>query len=152
LTRSRRILLVEDNPDDVLLTRRAFQRSGLEAEILLARDGQEALDLLLGGTASADHEPIRAPDLVLLDLKLPRVSGFEVLRRLRGDARTRRTPVVILTSSKEDRDLISTYDLGANSFVRKPVDFDQFAAAARHIGVYWLEVNEVAPPERPDLS
>ncbi len=150
MTRSRRILLVEDNPDDVLLTRRAFARSGLEVEILVARDGQEALDLLLGGMASAGHDPVRAPDLVLLDLKLPRVSGFEVLRRLRGDARTRRTPVVILTSSREERDLISTYDLGANSFVRKPVDFDEFAAAARHIGTYWLDVNEVAPPARPD--
>jgi CheY-like chemotaxis protein len=150
LSRSRRILLVEDNPDDVLLTQRAFERSGLEAEILVARDGQEALDLLLGPGVASGRRRARALDLVLLDLKLPKVDGLEVLRRLRADERTRRTPVVILTSSKEDRDLISTYDLGANSFVRKPVDFDQFVVATRHLGVYWLDVNEVAPPGRRD--
>jgi two-component system response regulator len=143
--RTRVILLVEDNPDDVLLTQRAFALSGVANEIVVARDGEEALRLLLGHGAPALGGSTGRPELVLLDLKLPKVDGIEVLRRLRADTRTRRLPVVILTSSNEERDLVATYDLGANSFVRKPVDFEQFLAAARQLGLYWLDLNE-APP------
>jgi two-component system response regulator len=143
--RTRVILLVEDNPDDVLLTQRAFAMSGVANEIAVARDGVEALELLLGHGGPAASSLPAGPELVLLDLKLPKIDGLEVLRRLRADARTRRLPVVILTSSNEERDLVATYDLGANSFVRKPVDFEQFLAAARQLGLYWLDLNE-APP------
>jgi len=145
LTRSRLILLVEDNPDDVLLTLRAFERSHVASEILVVGDGEKALDFLFATGPHAQRDATRIPEVVLLDLKLPKVDGLEVLRRLRADPRTRRLPVVILTSSNEQQDLVATYDLGANSFVRKPVDFEQFADAARQLGLYWLVVNE-APP------
>lgn len=145
MTRSRLILLVEDNPDDVLLTLRAFERSHVANEILVVGDGEEALDFLFATGPHAQRDVTRMPEVILLDLKLPKLDGLEVLRRLRADPRTRRLPVVILTSSNEQQDLIATYDLGANSFVRKPVDFEQFADAARQLGLYWLVLNE-APP------
>jgi two-component system response regulator len=131
------ILLVEDNPDDVELTRRAFEKSKMLNEIVVACDGQSALDYLFGGVA---------PSVVLLDLNLPKIDGLEVLRRIRSDERTKRLPVVILTTSTEEKDLISGYDLGANSYVRKPVDFAQFVDAVRQLGLYWLVLNE-RPPE-----
>lgn len=145
MNRSGRILLVEDDPNDVVLTLRAFRRARVANEILVARDGVEALDYLFPVGAHAGRDASIMPDVVLLDLKLPRIDGFEVLRRVRGDTRTRRLPVVILTSSREGKDLASTYDLGANSFVRKPVDFDEFLGAARQLGLYWLVLNEVPP-------
>lgn len=145
MTRGHIILLVEDNPDDVALTLRAFERSGVPNEIVVIQDGQEALDYLFATGVHARRDVAIVPEVVLLDLKLPKVNGLEVLRQLRGDPRTRRLPVVILTSSKEESDLISTYDLGANSFVRKPVDFDQFLDAARQLGLYWLILNEGPP-------
>jgi CheY-like chemotaxis protein len=142
--RSATILLVEDNPDDVDLTLRAFERSGVQNEIVLAADGEQALDYLLGRGEHAASPPA-VPEVVLLDLKLPRVDGLDVLKRMRSEPRTRRTPVVVLTSSKEEQDLIASYELGANSFVRKPVDFLQFIEAARQLGLYWLVLNEPAP-------
>lgn len=132
----RPILLVDDDPDDIELTKRAFARSRVTNQIEVARDGSEALDRLLGPGAG----PL--PALVLLDLKLPRVDGLEVLQQLRAEERTRLLPVVILTSSREDRDLLEGYRLGANSYVRKPVDYAAFEDAVRQIGTYWLELNE----------
>jgi CheY-like chemotaxis protein len=140
------ILLVEDNPDDVELTLRAFGKSKIANEIVVVRDGEEALDYLFGTGAHADRTAAPLPQVVLLDLKLPKVEGLEVLRRLRGHERTRRLPVVVLTSSNEQQDVLSSYDLGANSFVRKPVDFTQFIEAARQLGLYWLVLNEAPPP------
>jgi two-component system, response regulator len=131
----RNILLVEDNPDDAELTLRAFAKNNIANSVVHVADGEEALDYLL----SPDN-PL--PTLVLLDLKLPKVSGLDVLKRMRADARTKRTPVVVLTSSNEERDLVASYDLGANSFVRKPVDFAQFLDAAKQLGLYWLVLNE----------
>ncbi|MGE0453557.1 MAG: response regulator [Vicinamibacteria bacterium] len=145
MTRSGLILLVENNPDDVLLTQRAFERSHVANRIVVARDGEEALDFLFATGPHAQRNATQVPEVVLLDLKLPKVDGLEVLRRLRSEPATRRLPVVVLTSSKEERDRIASYDLGANSFVRKPVDFEQFADAARQLGLYWLVLNE-APP------
>jgi two-component system, response regulator len=142
--RSTIILLVEDNPDDVELTLRAFRKSKILNEIVVVTDGVEALDYLFTTGAHAGRDPTRVPEVVLLDLKLPKIGGLEVLRRLRADERTRRIPVVILTSSSEERDIVSSYDLGANSFVRKPVDFAQFVEAARQLGLYWLVMNQ--PP------
>jgi CheY-like chemotaxis protein len=133
------ILLVEDNPDDEALMLRAFQRSKLANRIEVARDGAEALEFLLGPSA----RPL--PTLVILDLKLPKVDGLEVLRRVRGSERTRTLPVVVLTSSREEQDLVESYRLGANSYVRKPVDFVQFAEATQTLGLYWLVVNEPPP-------
>jgi len=138
---SKIILLVEDNATDEKLTLRAFKKGNIENEIVVVRDGSEALDYLLGPPGSERD----APALVLLDLNLPRVSGLEVLRRLRADARTRFLPVVILTSSKEDEDLISGYAMGANAYVRKPVEFGEFVDAARAVGLFWLLLNERAP-------
>lgn len=135
------ILLAEDEPDDVELTTLALRKSRVANEVVVARDGVEALDLLHGTGALSD-----LPALVLLDLKLPRVDGIEVLRAVRGHERTRFLPVVVLTSSREERDLIETYKLGVNSYVVKPVDFDQFVEAAREIGLYWLLLNHRAPP------
>jgi two-component system response regulator len=145
VTRSRTILLVEDNPDDVELTLRAFKKSNLTNEIVVARDGKEALDYLFVPDGHAGRSRSLEPEVVLLDLKLPKVDGLEVLKRIRADARTRRLPVVILTSSKEERDVLQSYDLGANSFVRKPVDFGEFVDAARQLGLYWLMLNEPSP-------
>ncbi len=143
---SRIILLVEDNPSDVGLTVRALEKARIANELAVAEDGQEALDYLWGEGKYADRKAAELPAVVLLDLKLPRIPGLEVLRRIRSDARTRRLPVVILTTSKEEQDLAAGYDLGANSFVRKPVDFRQFAAAVEQLGLYWLVLNE-APPK-----
>jgi two-component system response regulator len=136
----RPILLVEDNPDDVLLTMRAFSKNRIKNEIVVARDGEEALRHLLPAEGEALY-----PALVLLDIKLPKIDGLEVLRRIREDRRTRNLPVVVLTTSNEERDIVASYRLGANSFVRKPVVFDAFVAAANTLGVYWLLINEPAP-------
>lgn len=140
------ILLVEDRPDDVELTLRAFARSNIANEIVVARDGEEALGYLFASDAHEGQPASAMPSLVLLDLKLPKVDGLGVLRAMRAEERTRRLPVVVLTSSNEERDIVRSYDLGANSFVRKPVDFGQFIEAARQLGLYWLVLNE--PPER----
>lgn len=137
--RSKVILLVEDNPDDVELTLRAFEKNNISSDVIVARDGVEALDHLLPSSPPADA---LLPELVLLDLNLPKISGLEVLRRMRAEPRTRRVPVVVLTSSQEDKDILSCYDLGANSFVQKPVDYTQFVDAARQLSVYWLELNQ----------
>lgn len=139
------ILLVEDNPDDVELTRRAFDKSHIRNEVVVARDGAEALDYLFGTGEWAERDAVALPEVVLLDLKMPRVDGLEVLRRIREDARTRHLPVVVLTSSTEEQDLVRSYDLGANSYVRKPVDFAQFIEATRQLGLYWLVLNEPPP-------
>ena len=143
---TRFILLVEDNPSDVGLTRRALEQSHISNRLVVAEDGREALDYLFATGAHADRDVSDLPTLVLLDLKLPRMDGREVLRQIRADARTRRLPVVVLTSSQEEQDIIASYDLGANSYIRKPVDFVQFAEAIRHLGLYWLVLNE--PPPR----
>ena len=138
------ILLVEDNPDDEELTRIAFQESRIVNELVVARDGEEALDYLFGTGKQAGRDLTVMPSVILLDLKLPKVDGLEVLARIRAHERTRRIPVVILTSSKEQEDVVESYNLGANSYVRKPVDFKQFLGAATHLGLYWLVLNE--PP------
>jgi CheY-like chemotaxis protein len=137
------ILLVEDNPKDVLLTERAFKQSNIANDLHVVHDGAEALDYLLGNGAGARP----APALVLLDLKLPKVDGLEVLRRIREDPRTRLLPVVILTSSNEEQDVLQGYGNGANSYIRKPVDFAQFTEAVRGLGLYWLVLNEPPPKE-----
>jgi len=142
------ILLVEDNPSDIGLTQRALAKSQIANELVVAEDGQEALDYLFGDGAYAGREIDRSLALILLDLKLPRVDGLEVLRRIRADARTQRLPVVILTSSQEEQDLAQSYDLGANSYIRKPVDFTQFAQAIQRLGLYWLVLNEPPPKVR----
>jgi two-component system, response regulator len=144
------ILLVEDNPDDEALTLRAFRKNNISNEVIVARDGQEALDILFaagerGGPGAGEPGARALPQVVLLDLKLPKVDGLEVLRRIRAEERTRILPVVVLTSSREDQDLIAGYSLGANSYVRKPVNFDQFIEAARQLGLYWLLLNEPPP-------
>jgi len=140
------ILLIEDNSSDVDLTRRALEKGRIANEVVVARDGKQALDYLWGEGAHAGRDVSDLPAVTLLDLKLPKVPGLEVLRRVRADARTRRLPVVILTSSKEEQDLAAGYDLGANSYIRKPVDFNQFAEAIGHLGLYWLVWNEAPPP------
>ena len=139
------ILLVEDNPDDEALTVRALSRNGPKHRLDIARDGVEALDYLFGTGTHAGRDTTVAPTVILLDLKLPRIDGLEVLRRLRADPRTHAQPVVILTSSKEDQDLVQSYGLGANSYIRKPVDFTQFTEAVRQVGLYWLSLNEQPP-------
>lgn len=140
------ILLVEDNPSDIGLTKRALAKSHIANEMVVAEDGQEALDYLFGAGDCAEQTMNDLPALVLLDLKLPRVDGAEVLRRIRADERTRRLPVVVLTTSGEEQDIAQSYDLGANSFIRKPVDFKQFARSVEHLGLYWLVMNETPPP------
>ena len=140
------ILLVEDNPSDIDLTLRAFEKSRISNPVVVVQDGQEALDFLLGYEDAGPTAPTQ-PAVVLLDLKLPRVDGLKVLRRLREDSRTRRLPVVILTSSDEQQDVAESYDKGANSYIRKPVDFNQFAEAVKQLGLYWLVLNE--PPPEP---
>ena len=139
------ILLVEDNPDDEALTLRALKRNNILNEVVVARDGAEALEFLFGTGRHAGRDTELQPQLILLDLKLPRLDGLEVLRRLRADDRTKLLPVVILTSSTEDQDRIAGYELGANSYVRKPVDFSQFVEAVRQLGLYWLVINQPAP-------
>lgn len=136
------ILLVEDNPDDVALTLRALKKNNIKNTVVVAKDGVEALDFLFGEGAHQGRDPRDKPQLILLDLKLPKVDGLEVLQKLRTDERTRLLPVVILTSSKEQRDLVEGYSLGANSYIRKPVDFDQFIEAVRQLGLYWMVLNE----------
>jgi two-component system response regulator len=140
------ILLVEDNPDDEMLTIRALKKNNVFNEVVVAHDGVEALDYLFGTGIHAGRDSNNPPALILLDLKLAKIDGLEVLRRLRADPRTRRLPIVILTSSKEEQDLFKSYDLGANSYIRKPVDFDQFVEAVRQLGLYWLVLNE--PPSQ----
>ncbi|MDP3511508.1 MAG: response regulator [Sulfuritalea sp.] len=140
------ILLVEDNPSDIGLTRRAMEKSGISNPLVVAEDGQDALDYIFCDGAHNAREIADTPLLVLLDLKLPRVDGLEVLRRIRADARTRRIPVVILTSSSEERDVTAGYDNGTNSYIRKPVDFYQFAEVIKQLGMYWLVINQ--PPPR----
>jgi two-component system response regulator len=138
------ILLVEDNPDDEALTLRAFRKNNIKNEIVVARDGVEALDYLFAtGTHAGREEGL--PQVILLDLKLPRIDGLEVLKRIRADERTKLIPVVILTSSREEQDLVDGYSLGCNSYVRKPVNFDEFMEAARQLGMYWLLLNEASP-------
>jgi len=145
---NRTILLVEDNPGDEALTLRALKKNNIRNDVVVARDGVEALDFLFGTGAYAGRVPQRLPELVLMDLKLPKVDGLEVLRRIRGDARTRLLPVIMLTSSLEDRDIIESYANGCNSYVRKPVDFTEFTEAVRQLGLYWLVVNVGAPKDR----
>jgi two-component system response regulator len=139
------ILLVDDNPDDVEMTLMAFRKSNIVNEVTVVEDGQQALDYLFGAGAWEGRDALAMPHMVLLDLNLPKISGLQVLRRMRADARTKRLPVVILTTSSEDQDIVSSYDLGANSYVRKPVDFEQFVDAVHHLGLYWLVINERPP-------
>ena len=139
------ILLVEDNADDEVLTLRALKKNNIRNEVVIARNGAEALDYLFGTGAYAGREMSVMPAVTLLDLKLPKIDGLEVLRRIRADDRTKLLSVVILTSSKEERDLINGYSLGANSYIRKPVDFAQFTEAVRELGLYWLVLNEPSP-------
>lgn len=141
------ILLVEDNPSDVDLTRRALEKNRICNELMVAEDGQEALDYLLGADPATGQPAHELPAVVLLDLQLPKVQGLEILRALRADRRTKCLPVVVLTSSRQEQDITESYNLGANSYIRKPVDFHQFADAVKHLGLYWLVLNE-APPER----
>ena len=141
------ILLDEDNPDDEALTLRAFRKNNVTNDVVVARDGAEALDYLFGTGAYANRDTRTLPQVVILDLKLPKIDGLEVLRRLRAAPHTKLLPVVILTSSDEERDRLEGYDLGANSYVRKPVDFAEFLDAVRQLGLYWVLLNE-PPPER----
>lgn len=143
------ILLVEDDPGDEELTLRALQKANILNPVVVVRDGAEALDYLFAEGAHAKRDPADVPQVVLLDLNLPKLGGLDVLHRLRANERTRLLPVVILTSSKEDRDLIKGYELGANSYIVKPVDFTQFSDAVRQLGLYWLVLNQQPPPTRP---
>jgi two-component system response regulator len=146
MRRNHVILLVEDRADDVELTIRAFEKANIANEIVVAGDGEEAINYLFTTGRHAGRDPKVMPQVVLMDLKLPKIDGLGVLRRMRADDRTRRLPVVIMTSSKEEKDVILGYNLGANSFVRKPVDFGQFVDAAKLLGLYWLVMNEPPPP------
>ncbi len=146
--KERVILLVEDHPDDEELTMRALAKNNILNQVVVARDGVQALEYLLGTGAHAGRDTTVMPQLILLDLKLPKIDGLEVLRRLRADERTRFLPIVILTSSKEEQDLIKSYKLGANSYVRKPVDFIEFTKAVQQLGLYWLILNEPVPDRR----
>ena len=141
------ILLVEDNPDDELLTVEALKDNKIKNEVFVAHDGEEALDFLFGKGQFKDRDTKILPQVVLLDLKLPKVDGLEVLQQIRSNDRTKFLPVVILTSSKEETDLIKSYQLGANSYIRKPVDFDQFTQAIKYLGLYWIVLNEL-PAEK----
>jgi two-component system response regulator len=137
------ILLVEDNPDDIELTLRAFRKNNIANDLVITRDGAEALDYLFCRGAYSQRDIADLPRLILLDLNLPKLDGLQVLERLRADERTKLVPVVILTSSKEEQDMVNGYEFGANSYVRKPVDFNEFVEAVRHIGLYWLLINEI---------
>jgi two-component system response regulator len=148
MTAQRPILLVEDNPDDEALTLRAFSKNRITNPIIVARDGVEALDYLFGSGSFAGQTQTLMPAIVLLDLKLPRIDGLEVLRRIRADARTALLPVVILTTSREQQDIFEGYSLGANSYIRKPVDFEKFIQAIGQLGLYWLVLNEPVEPMR----
>jgi two-component system response regulator len=148
---NRVILLVEDNPDDVALTQRAFRKNHILNPVVVARDGVEALDFLFGAGVHAGRDPAVLPPVMLLDLKLPRIDGMEVLRRVRADPRTALLRVVVLTSSLEEQDLVQSYSLGANSYIRKPVDFDKFITAVAQLGLYWLLLNEAPPGARTTL-
>ena len=139
------VLIVEDNPDDLELALRALERHNLVNHITVARDGAEALDIIFGNAPADQRPPTDAPWLILLDLKLPKVDGLEVLRQVKGDPRTSSIPVVILTSSDEERDMVESYRLGVNSYLRKPVNFDKFVEIVRHFGLYWLLLNEMPP-------
>jgi len=141
------ILLVEDNPRDEALTMRALKKSNIANDVVVARDGVEALDYLFGTGAHAGRDMTVIPQVVLLDLKLPKIDGLEVLRRMRADRRTKRLPVVVFTSSSEEEDMLGSYSLGANSYVRKPVEFEQFLEATKQLGLYWLVLNEAPPLE-----
>ncbi len=145
------ILLVEDNPDDELLAIRALKKNKIMNDVVVARDGTDALDYLFGTGAYSDRDTSVTPQVILLDLKLPKIDGLEVLRRLRNDERTKLLPVVVLTSSKEDKDLNESYRLGANSYIRKPVDFIQFTEAIKQLGLYWLVLNEAPPVKENNL-
>ena len=147
ITQQVEILLVEDNPDDVELTLHALRKENLANSIHVARDGEEALEFLFCNGPHADRSFEHPPKLILLDLKLPKVDGMEVLKRLKADPRTKTIPVVILTSSKEERDLVDGYGLGANSYIQKPVDFDQFRDTVKKVGLYWLVINQPPVPE-----
>jgi two-component system response regulator len=139
------ILLVEDNPHDVELTLLAFRRHNFSNAIHVARDGEEALDFMFGTGPFANRASIETPRVILLDLKLPKIDGLDVLRALKSDPRTKRTPVVVLTSSREGRDVQEAYDIGASSYIVKPVEFDKFLEAAKQLGLYWLLLNEASP-------
>ena len=139
------ILLVEDNPDDVTLTLRALKKNNILNEVVVAKDGVEALDYLFGAGIYAGRDTSVMPVVTLLDLKLPKIDGLEVLKRVRANEKTKLIPIVILTSSKEENDLINGYSLGANSYIRKPVDFEQFSEAIRELGLYWILLNESPP-------
>ena len=146
----KRILLVEDNPDDEALTLRAFRKSNITNEVFVARDGVEAIQYLFCEGPHAQRDPSDLPSVILMDLKLPKLDGLEVLRRIRSDSRTENIPVVVLTSSNEDRDRIESYNLRANSYVRKPVDFNEFLDAVRQLGLYWitLDATPTSPPTK----
>jgi two-component system, response regulator len=139
------ILLIEDNPSDIDLTKRALEKGRVVNELVVVSDGQEALDYLFGTGAYEGRDPSEVPTVTLLDLKLPKVSGLDVLRRIRAEAKTRRMPVVILTSSREEQDIAAGYDNGANSYIQKPVDFAQFVQSVVQLGLYWLVLNEEPP-------
>lgn len=146
------ILLVEDNPDDVVLTERALKKSHILNKLVVTKDGAEALDYLFCTGAYSGRDLNIMPEVILLDLKLPKIDGLEVLKRIRSDRRTKILPVVILTSSKEENDLIAGYTLGANSYIRKPVNFNQFVEAIRQLGLYWLVLNEPPPIDNRKLN
>ena len=146
------ILLVEDNDDDVRLTQRALHKNNILNEMIVMRDGVEALNYLRAAVETPSGRSHGLPALILLDLKLPKMDGLEVLRHIRSDPRLRRQPVVMLTSSKEEQDIISSYDLGANSYIHKPVDFEQFSTAINQLQLYWLILNEPPPPPSPGVS
>lgn len=146
------ILLVEDNPDDVTLTERALNKSHILNKLVVAKDGVEALDYLFGTGIWSGRDLTDTPQVILLDLKLPKIDGLEVLKRIRADNRTKLLPVVILTSSIEERDLMAGYALGANSYIRKPVNFNQFAEAVRQLGLYWLVLNETPPQDNRRIN
>lgn len=142
------ILLVEDNPDDEALALRALKKSRIGNKIVVTRDGAEALDYIFGTGPYSDRDTSEMPQIILLDLKLPKIDGLEVLRRIRTDERTLLIPVAVLTSSNEEKDIVESYKLGANSYIRKPVDFEQFAESVRQLGLYWLVLNEAPPRGR----